>query len=93
MTTTIQITGYAPEAHCDHCGRALRHGVRIDDGRTVGATCLANKLTAPRKHAGRAYRLAADAVVHMAKVVERVPAHLWGQYGVSDAGLTFNRAA
>ena len=90
MARTIQISGYNSEVNCDHCGRALRHGIQIDDGRTVGATCLANKLTAPRRHAGKTYRLAADAVVQMAKVVQRVPSHMWSQYGVNDAAITFD---
>ena len=92
MTNTLRISGYVAEAQCDHCGRALRHGIRIDDGRTVGATFLANKLSAPRTHAGRPYRVTADTVVSAAKVVERVPAHLWAQYGVNEAAITFTRA-
>jgi len=89
MANEIQIIGYVSEARCDHCGRALRHGIRIDDGRTVGASCLANVLTAPRRHAGKAYRYAPATVVDLAKVAEFAPAHLWANYGFNTASATF----
>lgn len=92
MTRQVSIVGYATEVHCDHCGRALKHGVRIDDGRTVGATCLVNKLTVPRRHMGKVYRYAAETVVHMAKVVERVQPGAWDRYGVNAESVEFELA-
>lgn len=94
MSDTITITGYepGPEVYCDHCGRHLVHGIRIDDGRTVGATCLANKLTAKLVYNGKGYRLPADKIVHMAKVVERVAPHARERYGINDRCITFPKA-
>ncbi len=96
MSNAITITGYSPgpDVFCDHCGRALKHGIRIDDGRTVGATCLTNKMSAPKTtRGGKSYRLPADAVVSAAKVVERAKPEHWDRYGVNEATITFPRAA
>jgi hypothetical protein len=93
MTQTITITGYIESAECTHCNRTLRHGIRVDDGGTVGAACLANKITARRRdYTGRTYRMATDTVIHVAKVVQRAPADRWYDYGVSESMLTFERA-
>lgn len=92
MTNLICITGYIENAECGHCGRVLRHGIRTEAG-TVGAQCFAQKITAPRKSAGKSYRLDAAAVVHIAKVVQRANPANWGQYGVSETGRTFEVAA
>ena len=94
MTNTVQITGYIESAECAHCGRELRHGIRIDDGSTVGAQCFAKKITAPRRHySGKTFRLDAAAIIHIAKVMQRTPAHTWNQYGVNEASRTFQRVA
>lgn len=34
----ISIVGYESDCNCEHCGRALRHGIRLSDGRLVGAS-------------------------------------------------------
>lgn len=92
MTNLICITGYVEMVDCGHCGRSLRHGIVTDCG-TVGATCFAQKITAARKHNGKAYRLDAASVVHIAKVVQRANPANWGSYGVSEASRTFEAAA
>ncbi len=55
----ISIVGYESDCNCEHCGRALRHGIRLSDGRLVGATCLDKKLTKPRLHQGKSFRFGA----------------------------------
>ena len=92
MTNLICITGYTNETDCMCCGQSLKHGVVTDAG-VFGGQCFARKITAPRRYAGKAYRLTASAVVDMAKVVQRVPADRWSQYGVSKAARTFEAAA
>lgn len=89
MTKTVQIIGYTEEGHCDHCGRALRHCIQIDDGRTVGATCLGKKLTAPKVYNGKQYRMDATSIIHTAKVVARRPQNRWYDFGVSDQMVAF----
>lgn len=65
--TQIAIVGYESDCNCDHCGRALRHGVRLNDGRVVGATCLDKKLTKPRQYQGNSFRFGAEHIVRIAK--------------------------
>lgn len=43
QTQTLSIRGYEGECYCDHCGRALQHGVRTDSMGVIGADCF-NKL-------------------------------------------------
>lgn len=92
MAQMICITGYSPETDCMCCGRTLKHGVVTDAG-VFGGQCFARKITAPRRYNGKAFRLDAASVVHIAKVVQRAPTQLWGQYGVTDESRTFEAAA
>lgn len=89
MSNRIEIVGYEQEGHCEHCGRALKHCIRISDGRIVGATCFDKKLTAPREYFGEKYRFGAQHIVHIAKVVQKIPPHRWDSYGVSAQSAVF----
>jgi hypothetical protein len=64
------ITGYDEDCHCEHCGRALRHGIRISDGRVVGAQCFDKVLTKARKYNGKTYRVGHENIVRYAKIAE-----------------------
>lgn len=44
----ISIVGYTQEVHCQHCNKYLKHGIILDNGLVVGATCFENKLTEQR---------------------------------------------
>lgn len=90
--TTISITGYEPETTCEHCGRQLKHGVRLSDGRVVGATCLDKKLTKAKNSGGRTYRLGAEKIVTIAKVVAWKDPSQWARYGVSHLSPVFESA-
>ena len=85
----IEIVGYEEECHCMHCGRALRHGIRISDGRTVGATCLDKKLTAPKVYQGKKYRLGAELSIRAAKVAQFYAPAAWSRFGVNAETLRF----
>lgn len=88
----ISITGYEKDCHCEHCGRALTHGIRISDGRVVGATCLDKKLTKPKLYGSKKYRLGAELIIRAAKVVQwKTPAQ-WENYGVSARTIQFEAA-
>lgn len=88
----VAIVGYEQGGQCEHCGRALKHCIRLGDGRIVGATCFDKKLTQPREYFGKKYRLGAERIVHIAKVVEMVPAGKWNAYGVNSDSTTFQAA-
>lgn len=45
----ISIVGYEQECYCDHCGRALQHGVRTDALGTIGADCFNKMIKFDRK--------------------------------------------
>lgn len=90
--TQIAIVGYESDCNCDHCGRALRHGIRLNDGRVVGATCLDKKLTAPKVYNGKKYRLGAELIIRAAKVVQWKQPSEWDRYGVSARTIQFTAA-
>jgi len=89
---TISIVGYETDCRCEHCGRPLVHGIRISDGRVVGATCLDKKLTAPKMYHGKKYRLGTERIIHAAKVVQMKAPSEWDLYGVSAATIQFEAA-
>lgn len=67
---TIVITGYEQDGRCEHCGRPLRHCIRVDDGRIVGATCFNKLLTKPLQYNGKPYRVGEENIIRRAKAVE-----------------------
>ena len=85
----LVITGYERDSNCEHCGRRLRHGIRLHDGRVVGATCLDKKLTKPRKYQGKAYRFGPEYIIRIAKVVQNHPSDTWPRFGVSICSTVF----
>jgi len=44
MSIAFKIVGYEKECHCDHCGRALQHGVRTDSQGVLGADCFVSMI-------------------------------------------------
>ncbi|HBO4600319.1 TPA: hypothetical protein L4U75_000872 [Pseudomonas aeruginosa] len=88
----ISIVGYESECNCEHCGRALKHGIRLSDGRLVGATCFDKKLTMPRTYQGKSFRLGAEIIVKIAKVVQFYSPNNWARFGVSASSATFEEA-
>ncbi len=91
MSNLICIIGYIEMTDCGHCGRTLRHGIVTDRG-TVGGACFARKLTLPRQHNGKTYRLDPASIVHIAKAVQRAAPGTWDRYGVNEASRIFEAA-
>lgn len=89
MSNEIEIVGYVHDTYCQHCGRKLKHGIRISDGRTVGATCLDKKITHPKMYQGQPYRVGSELIINAAKVVENKLESQWARYGVSRETLKF----
>lgn len=85
----ITIVGYEKGGKCEHCGRVLKHGIRISDGRIVGAQCLNKQLTKPRTYQGKKYRFGAEHIIKIAKVVEYKTPFEWSRYGVSVQSTIF----
>lgn len=86
----IAIVGYEQDARCAHCNRPLLHGIRISDGRTVGASCLDKQLTKAKSYQGKQYRLGAALIINAARVVEFKPPSSWQRYGVSARTIQFD---
>lgn len=87
---TISITGYEQDGHCEHCGRALKHCIKISDGRIVGATCFDKKITLPREHLGKKYRVGSDSIIQLAKLAQFVKPENWSRYGYNSTHFVFN---
>lgn len=88
----VAISGYEQDGICEHCGRTLKHCIRISDGRIVGAACLDKQITKPRVRDGKPFRFGAKHIVHMAKVVQFAPANRWSAYGVNQTSIEFECA-
>ena len=82
------IQGYETVCNCDHCGRSLKHGIKLSDGRIVGAMCLDKQITKPLERNGKKYRLGSDYIIKSAKVIERVSPQYWSTYGVNQIQFT-----
>lgn len=94
MENVIAIVGYEQEGHCEHCGRALKHCIRIGDGRIVGATCFDKKLTKPvfDKYRNKSYRLGAEQIIRFAKMAQFWSAERMAREGVYGWMLQFEQA-
>jgi hypothetical protein len=91
--TTISIIGYEQDGHCEHCGRALKHCIRISDGRIVGATCFDKKLTKPQSSWGKkSFRVGAENIVRYAKMAQFLTAEKMAMHGVYPHCLQFEAA-
>lgn len=94
MPDYICIVGYEQDGYCEHCGRPLKHCIRVSDGRIVGATCFAKVMTAPRQYHGKPYRLGAEEIIRLAKIAATCsPAAMGRRYGVYPHHLQFEIAA
>jgi hypothetical protein len=67
---TLVIVGYSEDDVCAHCNKTLRHGIRLDDGRVVGAQCFNKVLTLPQTYGGKSYRVGAENIIRYAKIAE-----------------------
>jgi hypothetical protein len=88
----LEIVGYEQDGNCEHCGRGLKHCIRLSDGRIVGATCFDKKITQPKIYQGKKYRVGSAHIIKLAKVAQFVPAHKWSLYGVGHLSLSFEAA-
>ena len=89
----IQIEGYEQNADCAHCGRVLKHGIRISTGEVVGAQCFDKVLTAPREYLGKKYRCGAPRIIELAKIAQfYTPASRQSRFNVDQNHLTFTAA-
>lgn len=89
---TLTIVGYEKECNCEHCGRSLKHGIRISDGRVVGAQCLDKSMTKPKMYQGKAYRSGTEYIIKAAKVVQFYSPAKWGSFGVTNSTIQFEAA-
>jgi len=87
--TVLTISGYEQDCNCEHCGRTLKHGIKLSDGRLVGAQCLNKQMSAPRVRNGKKYRYGAEFIIRVAKVVQFKDPSQWSRYGVSQQSTVF----
>ena len=89
MTAHLFITGYQENAVCAHCGRNLKHGIKISTGEVVGADCFDKQITKARVSGKKKYRFGAAHIIHIAKVVEYKSPSQWELYNVSQSATKF----
>ncbi len=93
QSATLTITGYDTDTVCECCGKNLVHGIRLADGRTVGAQCFNKVLTKPRTYSGKSYRIGAENVVKYAKAAEfYTPSEAGRKFGIYPDMLVFQSA-
>ncbi len=88
----IAITGYEKDGNCEHCGRVLKHCIRLSDGRLVGATCFDKKVTTPKIYQGKKYRVGSEHIIKLAKVAQFVNPSNWSRYGLNNTHFIFSLA-
>jgi hypothetical protein len=89
-TQTLTIVGYSPDDVCHHCGKPLVHGIRLCDGRVVGAQCFNKVLTLPQVYRGKSYRVGAQNIIRYAKIAERYSeAEAMKRFGIGLCQRTF----
>jgi hypothetical protein len=92
-SATLTITGYDTDTVCECCGKSLVHGIRLADGRTVGAQCFNKVLTKPLTYSGKTYRLGAEGIIKYAKVAEYyTPAEGGRRFGIYPDMMVFKSA-
>lgn len=89
---TITIIGYEQECDCDHCGRALQHGIRTDRLGTIGADCFNRLITADRKKFSGTGKPGAPYVRTLAKLKERDSADQLYRMGYGPHHFVFEMA-
>jgi hypothetical protein len=88
-TMNVQIVGYTKMENCDHCGRPLQHVIKLDNGMQVGATCFNNKLTKAKVYGGRKYRVGANKIIELAKMIQFWTPEKLDRMGVREPAYTF----
>lgn len=89
----ISILGYEQECSCDHCGRALQHGVRTDRLGTIGADCFNKLIVASRKRFSGNGKPGAPYVRVLAKLKERDSADQLSRMGYGPHHFVFELVA
>lgn len=92
ISQTITIVGYEQECSCDHCGRALAHGVRTDILGTIGADCFNKLIKADKKNFSRDGKPGAPMVRTYAKLRERDSWESLARIGYHPRHFTFEVA-
>jgi hypothetical protein len=85
----LKIVGYEHSCKCTHCGRKLRHGIKISTGYIVGATCFSKTLTKPITYRGKSYRLTEEIIIRYAKIAELGTAK---RHGMQESDFVFVKA-
>lgn len=85
----LEIAGYEQGGKCEHCGRNLKHCIKLSDGRIVGATCFDKKMTKAKIYRGSKYRIGAEQVIYYAKLREFGKL---AQAGIPASSLIFEAA-
>lgn len=89
----ISISGYQNECICQHCNRNLKHGIVLSDGRIVGATCFATKLTEPKTDRNnKKYRDKPDTIIHLAKLMQYRDSDYHYRLGYMPSSFQFSLA-
>lgn len=89
---TITILGYERECYCDHCGRALQHGVKVSGLGVIGADCFNRLITADRKRFSGNGKPGAPYVRTLAKLKERDSAAQLSRMGYGPHHFVFEVA-
>ncbi|WP_353269507.1 hypothetical protein [Gemmatimonas sp.] len=88
----LVIIGYEQECTCDHCGRALVHGVRVAGLGTIGADCFNKMVKANRRRFSGNGKPGASTVRDLAKLREFRSDDYLGRMGYYSHAFEFEAA-
>lgn len=88
----LTIIGYEQECSCDHCGRSLKHGIKVGGLGTIGADCFNKMIKADRKKFSGNGKPGASYIRMLAKLKERDNPQTLRNLGYGDWSFTFEAA-
>lgn len=89
---TLTINGYTQECDCEHCGRALKLGVKTDELGTIGADCFVKLIAKNRARFNGNGKPSAKGVKEMAVIATKGLDYASRMYGYSARSFVFEAA-
>ena len=92
ITATLTINGYTKECNCEHCGRALQLGVKVEELGIIGADCFVKLMAKNRARFSGNGKPSAKGVKEMAVIAAKGLDYASRMYGYSAKSFVFEAA-
>lgn len=89
----LTITGYDAECNCEHCGRALKLGVKTAEKGIIGADCFVKLVAKDRTRWNGNGKPSASIIRERAIIITKGLAHAARSYNLCAHSFSFDLAA